>query len=408
MRQSNLFTKINKNLPKDEDSYNAQILIKAGFIDKLSAGIYTWLPLGLRVINKISNIVREELNKQGAQEILMPALSPKDNWQKTDRWDNFDALFKLSASDTKEYALGATHEEIVSPLMQKFIFSYKDLPSAVYQIQTKFRNEKRAKAGLIRGREFLMKDLYSFHENQESLDDYYEKIKQTYFNIYSILGLKDKTFLTYASGGDFSKYSHEFQTITKAGEDKIYICKDCKVAINEEIIDTQKLCPECKSDNFKEEKAVEVGNIFKLGDRFSKAFNFKYSDSEGQLQPIIMGCYGLGLSRVLATVVECLNDDKGVIWPSSIAPFKVHLLSLSKDKEALKIYNDLVSNDIEVLFDDRDISYGEKFAEADLISCPFRIIVSEKTLAENSVEIKARDKQDATLVSVEDIIKNIK
>lgn len=409
MRQSQLFTRTVKELPKDEVSFNAQTLIRAGFIDKLGAGIYTFLPLGLRVLNKISNIVREEINAVGGQEILMPALTPKDCWETTNRWATFDALFRLSGSDEKEYALGATHEEIVTPLLKNFIFSYKELPVAVYQIQSKFRNEKRAKAGLIRGREFLMKDLYSFHPSQDDLDVYYEKVKESYYKIYERLGLGDLTYLTYASGGAFSKYSHEFQTITEAGEDKIFVCDNCRVAVNQEIIEDQKACPVCGQDKLHEEKAIEVGNIFKLGTRFSEPFNLNYLDKEGQKQPVIMGCYGIGPSRIMGTVVEVHHDDKGIVWPASIAPFKVHLLSLKQNEAADKIYADLVAAGIEVLYDDReDVSHGEKFADADLIGCPWRVLVSQKTLDKNSVEFKARASSESELVEISELISKLK
>ncbi len=401
MKQSFLFTKTIKDLPRDETSYNAQALIRAGFIDKLSAGIYTFLPLGLRVLNKISGIIREEMNAVGGQEILMPALNPKENWQKTGRWEGLDVLFKLAASDDKEYALGATHEEVVTPLGQKFTLSYKNLPFAVYQIQTKFRNEKRAKAGLLRGREFLMKDLYSFHSSEEDLKNYYEKVKDTYVRIYKRLGLGDLTYITYASGGSFSKYSHEFQTICDSGEDLIYVCPKCHIAINHEIINEQNFCPQCLSKNLTEKKAIEVGNIFELKDKYSKAFNFVFKNPAEKEQSVLMGCYGIGLSRVLGAIVEVCHDDKGIIWPSSVAPFAVHLISLKENEVAEKIYQDLLQKNIEVLYDDRDnVSFGEKFADADLIGCPYRLTISQKTLAENKIEFKRRDSEPSELIDI--------
>jgi len=407
MKQSFLFTKTDKELPKDETSFNAQFLIRAGFIDKVGAGIYTFLPLGLRVLNKINNIVREEINQVGGQEVLMPALAPKDGWQKTGRWDNFDALFKLRGNDEKEYALGATHEEIVTPLAKKYIFSYKDLPFAIYQIQTKFRNEKRAKAGLIRGREFLMKDLYSFHSSQDDLDNYYDKVKEAYFKIYERMGLGEITYLTYSSGGAFSKYSHEFQTLTESGEDHIFLCERCKVAVNKEIIEEQNSCPVCGINNLKEKKAIEVGNIFKLGTKFSSAFDLNYTDKEGEKKEVIMGCYGFGPSRVMGAIVEIFHDQNGIIWPESIAPFKIHLLSLGNKEEVLKEANDLykIMSDkgIEVLFDDRDVSAGEKFADSDLIGIPHRIVISEKTLKENGFEVKGRKEEKGKIVSREEL-----
>jgi prolyl-tRNA synthetase len=416
MRQSQLFTKTTKEILKDETSINAQYLMRGGFIDKLGAGIYTFLPLGVRVHEKIKNIVREEMNKIGGQEILMPALTPKENWVKTGRWDNFDALFKLSGHDKKEYALGATHEEVVTPLVKKFIFSYKELPTYVYQIQTKFRNELRAKSGLIRGREFSMKDLYSFHKTEDGLEKYYETSKKAYFNIFKRCGLSDITYLTFASGGAFSKYSHEFQTLAKTGEDTIYICKKCKVAINKEIIEEQNECPECKNKNLKEDKAVEIGNIFKLKTKFSEAFDFKYTNKEGKQKEILMGCYGIGPSRIMGTIAEIYNDPHGIIWPEEIAPFKVHLINLKpRDEKAEviktsnKIYSDLQKEGVEVLYDDReDVGAGAKFADSDLIGCPIRVIVSEKTLATKSVEVKKRNNKEAELIKLIDLEKFLK
>ncbi|MBL7053398.1 MAG: prolyl-tRNA synthetase [Candidatus Portnoybacteria bacterium] len=408
MRQSKLFTKTIKQAPKDETSFNAQTLIKAGFIDKTSAGIYSFLPLGLRVHNKVCDIVREEMNVIGGQEILMPALTPKKVWQKTDRWDNFDALFKIIGNNKKEYALGATHEEIVTPLVQKHIFSYKELPVYVYQIQTKFRDELRAKAGLIRGREFSMKDFYSFHVDKKDLDEFYEIIKDAYFKVFNRCGLSEITYLTYSSGGDFSKYSHEFQTLAENGEDTIYICDDCKIAVNQEIIDEQKVCPSCKNKDLRKEKAIEVGNIFKLGTRFSKAFDFSYNNEKGQKNDVEMGCYGIGPSRIVGTIVEIHHDDKGIIWPESVAPYQVHLLDLESKKTAEDIYKKLVENKVEVFYDDRDDkSAGEKFADADLIGIPYRLVVSKKTLEQDSVEFKKRGKEETKLVKIEKIIEEL-
>jgi len=398
MRQSQLFTNTVKELPKDETSYNAQALIRAGFVDKVAAGVYSYLPLGKRVLDKICNIIREEINNIGGQEILMTALVPKENWQTSGRWDNFDVLFRLSGSDQKEYALGATHEEVVAPLVQKFIFSYKDLPFSVYQIQTKFRNEKRAKAGLLRGREFLMKDLYSFHTDQADLDNYYEKVIVAYQRIYQRLGLGKFTYLTYASGGSFSRYSHEFQTVAAAGEDLIYVCDKCQVAINKEIIIEQNVCPLCNNPDLTEKKAIEVGNIFKLGTKFTEPFGVKYKNSAGASEPAVMGCFGIGPSRILGTLVEINHDNQGIIWPESVAPFKVHLLSLNEPEAADKIYKELVEKGIEVLYDDRELMAGEKFANADLIGCPYRVLVSRKTLASNSAEVKKRTEDSSELV----------
>jgi prolyl-tRNA synthetase len=415
MRQSQLFTKISRELPKDETSFNAQILIRAGFIDKLAAGIYTYLPLGLRVLNKISNIIREEMNLIGGQELLMPGLTPKEIWDTTGRWETFDALFRMAGTDKREYALGATHEEVIVPLAKKHVFSYKELPLYLYQIQTKFRNELRAKAGLIRGREFLMKDLYSFHTDEEDLNRYYKIAQQAYFKIFERVGLLDKTYLTFASGGAFSKYSHEFQTVTEAGEDTIHICNGCQLAINAEIIAEQPGCPNCGRTDLKQAKAVEVGNIFKLRTRFSKPFNLIYAGENGEHNPIEMGCYGIGPSRIMGTIVEVSHDQRGIIWPEAVAPFKVHLIRLIGGEEekinqaAEKLYNDLLDAGIDVIFDDRTNKMaGEKFIEADLIGCPIRLVVSDKTVKEDCTEVKQRSREKTELIKLNKIVERLK
>ncbi|MHB9148449.1 MAG: proline--tRNA ligase, partial [Candidatus Amoebophilus sp.] len=311
MKLSNLITKTRKEASSQDVSVNAQLLERAGYISRLMAGVYSFLPLGLRVLTNIENIIREEMTKLGGQEILMPALQPRENWNITDRWDKVDVLFKLKGAGDRDLCLGPTHEEIVTPLIGSYIQSYKDLPTAVYQIQTKFRNEPRSKSGLLRGREFRMKDLYSFHRTQEDLDNFYEQAKIAYQNIFTRCGLGDITYLTYASGGVFSKYSHEFQTSTQYGEDIIYLCTNCSIAINKELIEEVFECPQCKEVKLEEQKAIEVGNIFKLGTKFSNAFNLSYLDEFGKSQEIIMGCYGIGSSRLMGTIVEILHDNKG-------------------------------------------------------------------------------------------------
>jgi prolyl-tRNA synthetase len=407
MKQSQLFTKTIKELPKDEASYNAQALIRAGFVDKSAAGVYSFLPLGWKVINKIRGIIREEMEAIDGQEINMPSLAPKENWQATGRWDTLDVLFKTSGSDEKEYALNPTHEEVVTPLVKKFINSYRELPLAVFQIQNKFRNEKRAKSGLLRGREFLMKDLYSFHADQADLDNYYERAIVAYNNIFKRFGLGEKTYLTYASGGSFSKYSHEFQTLTSAGEDIIYVCDDCQMAINKEIIADQNTCPKCGKANLREDKAVEVGNIFKLGTKYSEPFDLKYQDKDGEKKMVIMGCYGLGLSRAFGTIVEICHDERGIIWPEEVAPFKIHLLSLGENDKADKIYADLQKAGVEVLYDDRDLSAGEKFADADLIGCPYRLVLSKKSLENGGLELKKRSEKEVSIIALTEILNKI-
>jgi len=411
MLQSQLFTKTIKNISAEEKSLNAQLLMRAGFVDKLSAGVYTMLPLGLRVMKKIENIIREEMNAIGGQEMLMPALQPKANWITTGRWDGFDVLFKLKGADDKEYALGATHEEVITPLFTKFISSYKDLPVAAYQIQTKFRNEKRAKSGLLRGRQFTMKDMYSFHSTEKDLDAYYEKAAEAYWKIFSRVGIKDKTHFTLASGGTFAKYSHEFQTITDAGEDIIYICKKCALAVNKEIKDETPKCPECGTSEFETKKAIEVGNIFKLKTRYSEPFNLRFKDAEGKEQVVAMGCYGIGLDRLMGTVVEVSNDKNGIIWPANIAPFLVHLIVLDiDDKEAKKqadeVYGALLKANIEVLYDDRDQSAGAKFKDSDLIGIPWRLVISARTAGK--IEVKERASDEIKLLDLNGAVKLIR
>ncbi len=408
MKYSKIFGKTSKTTQSDADSLNAKLLTQAGFVTKQMSGVYNYLPLGLRVLTKIQNIIHEEMEKLGAQEILMPALSQEENWVTTGRQD-MDVLFHLNGQEDAKYVLNPTHEEVVTPLVQKFIFSYRDLPLAVYQIQNKFRNEARAKSGLMRGREFNMKDMYSFHTNEEDLNDFYDKAISAYTNIYKRLGLGDTTVLTYASGGSFSKFSHEFQTINDAGEDTIYLCEKCNVAINREIIDVQTTCPKCSNSNLKTVKATEVGNIFKLVDKFSSAFDFRFTNDKGEKETVKMGCYGIGPSRIMGTIAEIFNDEKGLIWSDSITPYKVHLIGLDLSDESIKsqvesLYKQLLDKNIEVLFDDRDISPGAKFADADLIGIPLRVIVGKRSLAGGGAEIKYRNQSESKIINLDQVI----
>jgi len=413
MRQSQLFTKTLKEAPKDEKSINAKFLIRAGFIDKLMAGVYSYLPLGLAVLKNIENIIRQEMDKIGGQEILLPALHPKENWQKTDRWQ-YGEMFKIKSRAEKDFGLGWTHEEIITPLIKRFVNSHKDLPLAVYQIQDKFRDEFRARSGLLRGVEFIMKDLYSFHRDEEDLDKYYQKVKKSYFRVFERCDIGKQTFLTLASGGTFSKYSHEFQTVTPYGEDEIYICSNCQLAVNKEIIAEHSFCPQCRSKKLEVRKAIEVGNIFKLQDKYSKIFDLGLRDDRGKEKNILMGCYGIGLPRLIGAIVEVHHDEKGICWPREVTPFQFHLIQLenkAKIKSAAeKLYQNLSFNnskadgqksEIEVLYDDRkDRTPGEKFADADLIGIPIRLVISEKTLKENSVEVKRRSEKEIKLLKI--------
>jgi len=406
MLQSKLFTKTIKESPKEEESKAAQLLIRAGFVDKLAAGVYTFLPLGLKVLDNIRNIISEEMKEISAQEILMPALVPKKNWSQTKRWEELDVLFKLEGRTGIKYGLGATHEEVVVPLIKKHAFSYKDFPFAVFQIQDKFRDELRAKSGLLRTREFLMKDLYSFHTSEDDLNDYYEKVKDSYFKIFKRIGIEKETYLTLASGGTFSDYSHEFQTVTDAGEDIVYICPKCKIAVNKEIIKDNPSCPKCGGQLKEKKKSIEVANIFKLKEKYTEPFDFKYTDENGKKKLVTMGCYGIGLPRLMGAIVEISRDNKGIIWPEEVAPFSFHLVYLGEKvrKEADKIYQTLQKTEAEVIYDDReDKNPGEKFADCDLIGIPWRIVISEKTLEKNSVEIKKRNQKKVRLVKIKDL-----
>src|SRR3989344_1727647 len=423
MLQSKLFYKTNKDKGAEADSISHDLLTRAGYIDQLMAGVYSFLPLGYNVLKNIEDIIRKNVENLGGQELLLPVLQPKENWQKTGRWETLDILFKVKGSGDKEYAMGPTHEEVVAPLAKKMVFSYRDLPFSVFQIQTKFRDELRAKSGLLRTREFLMKDLYSFHATQEDLDKYYDKLAKVYLNVFKQCGIGKLTYRALASGGSFSKYSDEFQTLTEAGEDIIYICKKCGLAINKDIKNENPICPKCKSSEFEEKKAVEVGNIFKLGSNFSRPFDLKFRDKEGIEKPVIMGCFGIGLGRLMGAVAEVSHDEKGIIWPKPVAPFLVHFIYVvppqrdpaKREKSskvyatAERIYNTLLKENIEVLFDDRqDKTAGEKFADADLIGIPARLVVSEKTEAVKSIEIKMRNSAKAKLIPIKGFINTIK
>ncbi len=406
MRYSNIFGKTSKTVSSDADCTNAKLLTQGGFVLKQMAGVYNYLPLGLRVLNKIQNIVRDEMNKLGANEVLMPTLTSEENYTISGQ-DNIDILYHLEGHNKSKLVLNQSHENVVTPLVKNFISSYRDLPVGVYQIQTKFRNEPRAKSGILRGREFIMKDLYSFHTDEENLNKYYDKVVEVYFKIYDRLGLGDKkTVLTYASGGVFSKYSHEFQTLCDVGEDTIFLCEKCQIAVNKEIIEEQSVCPKCQGDLI-EKKSIEVGNIFKLMYRFSDSFKFKYSKQDGKMERIPMGCYGIGISRIMGTLVEVFHDERGMMWPENVAPYKVHLLNLGKDEEvknkAEELYQKLLNDGVEVLYDDRELGAGEKLGDADLIGCPIRLVISNKTLAQDSVEVKKRDSADISLVKINEL-----
>ncbi|HSX16023.1 MAG TPA: aminoacyl--tRNA ligase-related protein [Candidatus Saccharimonadales bacterium] len=408
MRVSQLFTKTSKTAPADEIAKNARLLIQAGYIHKEMAGVYTFLPLGLRVLENICTVIREEMNAIGGQELKLTTLQDPELWKATGRWDDeaVDVWFKTKLKNDTELGLGPTHEEPLVRAIQPFISSYKDLPVLAYQIQTKFRNETRAKSGVMRGREFLMKDMYSLARTEEEHDELYEKIKQAYYRVFERLGIGEQTFLTFASGGMFSQYSHEFQTITEAGEDTIYLDRAKKIAVNEEVLNDEVLADlGLNRDSLEAVQAAEVGNIFTLKEKFSKPLGLTFTDETGHEQTVLMGCYGIGPSRLVGVITELMADDKGLVWPDNIAPFKVYLARLGDDETVMKAadetYENITALGVEVLYDDRDARPGEKFADADLLGIPHRVVVSAKTVEQGKLEYKRRTEAESSLVDFE-------
>lgn len=412
MRQSALFSKTRKEAPKDELAKNADLLIRAGFIHKNFAGVYSFLPLGRIVLNKIVEIIRKEMNDIGGQEIHLSALQEKFAWEKTNRWtdEEMDVWFRTELKNKTTLGLAPTHEEPLTLIAKEHINSYRDLPAYLYQFQTKFRNESRAKSGLLRCREFLMKDMYSFSLDEKSHNDFYEKVKKAYGRIFNEVGIGNSTYLTFASGGSFSKYSHEFQTLTDAGEDTIHVDKKSKLAVNDEVMSPEVLSElGLKEGDLESQKAVEVGNIFSLGTRFSEPLELIYDDESGKRQPVFMGSYGIGPGRLMGAIVEVCSDEKGIVWPKSVAPFDIHLICVSTDTEVIKsadnLYKELTKNGSSVLYDDRDLRAGAKFADADLIGIPLRVVVSDKTFAKEEVEVASRNGGEPKLIAITEFIK---
>lgn len=419
MKQSQLFTKTLKTISADEQSVNAKLLERGGFVYKNLAGVYSYLPLGLRVLNKIIGIIGEEMNAIGGQEVFLNTLQDPEVWKKTNRWsdDDVDIWFKTKLKNNSELGLSYTHEEPLAELMSHYVNSYKDLPLYVYQFQTKFRNELRAKSGLLRVREFLMKDLYSFNRTQAELEGFYETAAEAYLKIFKRVGLGDIIYRTFASGGVFSKFSDEFQTVCESGEDTIYLDRKKKIAVNKEVYQDDVLKElGLKKQDLEEVKAIEVGNIFKLGTRFSEPLGLTYADEQGKKHPVVMGSYGIGPARLMGTIVEVMHDDKGIVWPESVAPFRVHLLELSVHNPSQpsltlrggvqKVYQALLEAGLEVLWDDRDVSPGVKFADSDLIGIPWRVVVSKKT--GDRMELKKRNEEKTKLISLNELLKTIK
>ncbi len=410
MKVSQLFTKTRKQAPADETAKNAQLLIRAGFVYKVMAGVYAYTPLGLRVLENIKQIVREEMNAVNGQELIMTNLQRKETWETTTRWgdDIVDVWFKTKLKDETEVGLAWSHEEAIMEMMQQYVESYKDLPTSVYQFQTKLRNELRAKSGIMRGREFVMKDMYSLHNTSEDLDEYYEKVKQAYLRVYDRLGLGEDTYVTFASGGAFTKFSHEFQTICEAGEDILYLHREKKIAVNEEVLDDAVAELGIDKSELEKVKSAEVGNIFNFGTEKSEQMGIYVTGADGKEQPIYLASYGIGITRVMGVIVEKFADEHGIVWPDNVAPYKLYLVRIGQSDEVVaeadKLYKTLRDKGIEVLYDDRDARPGEKFADADLIGIPHRVVVSEKTIAAGKLEYKARAQATSESIEVDTLL----
>ncbi|NCU29291.1 prolyl-tRNA synthetase [Candidatus Saccharibacteria bacterium] len=407
MRFSQLFTRTSKTSPADEVAKNAQLLIRAGYVYKEMAGVYAYLPLGLRTLDKIQQVVREEMNSVRSNEVTMTTLQRKDIWQQTGRWSDevVDVWFKSNLKDGTEVGLGWTHEEPIVNMMHQFIHSYKDLPVSVYQMRTKLRNELRAKSGIMRGREFIMKDMYSFHASAEDLDNYYNEVIEAYKRVYNRLGIGDDTYVTFASGGAFTKFSHEFQTICDAGEDIIYLHREKNIAVNEEVIDDAVRELGIARDELEKVKAAEAGNIFNFGTQKTDEMGLYYTDTEGKRQSIHLGSYGIGVTRVMGVIAEKLADDKGLVWPENIAPFKVQLVSIGEKgaEKADEIYDKLAGLGVEVLYDDRDERAGAKFADAELMGMPWRLTASDRGVESGQFELTERKTGETISVDLEQI-----
>lgn len=412
MRQTQIFTKTTKNLPADEVAKNAQLLIRAGYVHKEMAGVYAYLPLGLRVLEKIKQIIREEMEAIGGNEIVMTSLQKPATWQQTGRWSDevVDIWFKTELKDHTQLGLGWSHEEPIVEMLKQFVRSYKDLPVSVYQFQTKLRNELRAKSGVMRGREFVMKDMYSVHASAEDLDGYYQRVTEAYLRIFDRLGIGQDTYVTFASGGSFTKFSHEFQTICDAGEDMIYLYRDKNMAINEEVLDEAVAELGISKDQLECVKTAEVGNIFNFGTQKTDDMGLKFTDQDGQSKSLYMGSYGIGVTRLMGVIVEKMADEKGLAWPQAIAPFQLHLVLLDEEarQQADELYQQLQTQGVEVLYDDRPkIRPGEKFADSDLLGIPYRVVVGKRSLGQDRYEVVKRADGQKLSLTQEEIIKTI-
>ncbi len=410
MRQSELFTKTRREAPSDESSKNAILLIRGGYIHKEMAGVYSLLPLGFLVVQKIKKIVDEEMQLLSSVELLASTLQNKELWQKTDRWDdkNVDVWFKSNLQAGGEVGFGWSHEEPISEIMKGNVSSYNDLPVAVHQFQNKLRNEVRAKSGIMRCREFLMKDMYYFAKSEEENNNFYNRVIDSYRKVFARIGIGESTFVTSASGGAFTdKFSHEFQTLTDAGEDVIFVSKDNKQAVNQEVFNTDTLASLGKtSADFEEKKAAEVGNIFNFGTKKSEQLGLYFTDLDGARKPVFLSSYGIGITRLLGVLVEVLSDEKGMAWPEEVAPFRYHIVEISSENSKVKevsemIYKKLGENNC--FYADKEARAGEKFADADLLGMPYQIIVSEKNIESGKFEVKNRKTGEIKMLSIDEI-----
>ncbi len=410
MKVSQLFTKTKKEAPADEQAKNAQLLIRAGFVHKEMAGAYDYLPLGIKVLENIKQVVREEMNSISGQELIMTGIQRKEIWETTGRWDDkvVDVWFKSALKDGTEVGFGWSHEEPIVEMVKKYLESYKDLPINIYQFQTKLRNELRAKSGIMRGREFVMKDMYSCSIDEAQHEAFYQATIEAYKRVYDRLGIGDDTYVTFASGGAFTQFSHEFQTICEAGEDVVYLHRGKNIAVNEEVVDDENLAKlGIKRDELEKVKTAEVGNIFNFGTQKSKEMDFTFVNDIGEKQLVHLGSYGIGITRVMGVIAEKFSDEKGLVWPASIAPYHVYLVNIGVDDNVVvateKLYEDLSGQGVEVLYDDRDVRPGEKFADADLLGIPHRVVISPKTIEAGMIEYKSRTGEESELITIEEL-----
>ena len=411
MKLSNYPLRTLKDAPSDAELISHQLMLRSGLIKKLASGIFTWMPFGLKVLRKIEQAVRNEMDESGALEVLMPTIQPSELWQETERWDDYgNLLLQIHDRHDRLFCYGPTHEEVITDILRKSIKSYKQLPANFYQIQTKFRDEIRPRFGVMRAREFLMKDAYSFHLNQESLEEEYEKMSQTYESIFKKLELNFRKVKA-TSGEIGGSISHEFHVIAESGEDEIAFCDDENFAANVETLDGEN-APNGGELTFA--RGIEVGHIFQLGDKYSQSMKLEVLDSNGKNVNPHMGCYGIGISRIVAAAIEQNHDDKGIIWPKAISPFAISIIVLNDKNDstvmdhALRIYQELRADGIEVMIDDRDERAGVKFADADLMGIPTHVIVGKRGIEQDKLEINSRRTSEKTEVKIDEIVGRLK